>query len=104
MTHPSVEPGPDGQPPLGLLVGPHPPCVTCGSDGYPADLEVSFKGRDAWLCVDCYLKHMPPPVLAARPVNRAKCMKLRATPWSRSWRGWKRRRREDAETPTLILP
>ena len=104
MDHPSIAPGPDGQPPLGLVIGPHPPCTTCGSDGYPADLEVSFKGRDAWLCIDCYLTHMPAPIIAAHPADRLKIMRLRATPWSRSWRGWKKRSRDEAETPTLTLP
>lgn len=103
-TTPPVEPGPDGQPPLGLVIGPHPPCTVCGSDGYPADLEISLKGRDAWLCIDCYEKHIPAPIRALHPVDRAKTMALRARPWTRSWRGWKRRTREDAETPTLVIP
>lgn len=104
MTLPSMTAGPDGKPPAGIVMGPHPPCTICGSQGRPADLEVTFKGRDAWLCVDCYETHMPEPVRLAHPVNRANVMRLRNTPWSRNWVGWKGRSREDAEAPGLLLP
>jgi hypothetical protein len=91
-------------PPLGLAIGPHPPCTVCGSDGYPADLEVTVRGRDAWLCIDCWETHMPEAIRLAHPVNRAKALRLRNTPWSRNWRGWKRTTREQAEQPGLIIP
>ena len=96
--------GDDGKPPAGIVYGPHPPCSLCGSDGFPADLEVTVRGRDAWLCIDCYTEHMPKAVRLARPVDRALTMRLRETEWSRSWRGWKRRSREEADAPGLLLP
>ncbi len=92
-----------GMPPLGVLLGPHPPCTNCGSQGFPADLEVSFRGRQAWVCLDCYYT-LPAPIRGAMPVDRSKVLRLRQEPWTRSWRGWRRRSRDDAPSPDLVLP
>lgn len=102
---PSIEATPNGLPPMGVVFGPHPPCTLCGSEGWPADIEISFKGRDAWLCLDCYRTKLSPEIRGACPVDVSKALALRDTAWSRSWRGWKRTTRENAiEQPTLVLP
>jgi len=93
---------------LGVVDGPYPPCSLCGSKGYPADLEITMGGNDAWVCYECWTSDkIPEAVRTVAPVSWDKVMRLRATPWSRSWRGWKRRSREDApddKQPTLRLP
>lgn len=105
MTKTPTQDSQNPMPPLGMVLGPYPPCSVCASDGYPADIEVTMKGNDAWLCLDCFAKHMPPSVRRAFPVDKAKALKLREEPWTRSWRGWKRRTREEAsEQPTLFIP
>ena len=84
----------------------YPPCGYCGSDGWPADIEITLLGVLSHLCLDCWEGYVPERVRLRYPVgDRAEIEALRRRPGSASYRNPAARGRQRGETPGgLVLP